>query len=171
MDDVCLRTRITDRAKSTTIFQPCHGYAEPVRRYLVRHVCGAHWWTRAYTVRKHWPSGFYRRVLFWYMLLNVHRMLPSSRLYMGQHRTLQVCYAILGMAISERVSAGKGLANPTALLLSSLMMLRYVRLERGLSRLIRCRCRHMNLNEHAARIERATLDVSGSRQAGSGNVD
>ncbi|EKM59879.1 uncharacterized protein PHACADRAFT_170477 [Phanerochaete carnosa HHB-10118-sp] len=36
--------------------------------------------------------------------------------------------------------AGKGLANPTALLLSSLMMLR-----------------HMNLNEYADRIEKATL--------------
>ncbi|KAG6327942.1 hypothetical protein ID866_11147 [Astraeus odoratus] len=36
----------------------------------------------------------------------------------------------------------KGLANPTALLLSSLMMLR-----------------HMNLNDHAAKIERATLDT------------
>jgi len=36
--------------------------------------------------------------------------------------------------------AGKGLANPTALLLSSLMMLR-----------------HMNLNEQANRIEKATL--------------
>ncbi|KAF9222019.1 mitochondrial NAD-dependent isocitrate dehydrogenase subunit 2 precursor [Gyrodon lividus] len=40
--------------------------------------------------------------------------------------------------------AGKGLANPTALLLSSLMMLR-----------------HMNLNEYASKIEKATLDVSG----------
>ena len=38
---------------------------------------------------------------------------------------------------------GKGLANPTALLLSSLMMLR-----------------HMNLNDHADRIEKATLAVS-----------
>ncbi|KAH0840131.1 hypothetical protein J3R83DRAFT_1108 [Lanmaoa asiatica] len=38
--------------------------------------------------------------------------------------------------------AGKGLANPTALLLSSLMMLR-----------------HMNLNEHAAKIEKAALDT------------
>ncbi|KIK79732.1 hypothetical protein PAXRUDRAFT_833948 [Paxillus rubicundulus Ve08.2h10] len=38
--------------------------------------------------------------------------------------------------------AGKGLANPTALLLSSLMMLR-----------------HMNLNEYAAKIEKATLDT------------
>lgn len=38
--------------------------------------------------------------------------------------------------------AGKGLANPTALLLSSLMMLR-----------------HMNLNEHADRIEKATLST------------
>jgi len=37
---------------------------------------------------------------------------------------------------------GKGLANPTALLLSSLMMLR-----------------HMNLNEHADKIEKATLSV------------
>jgi len=36
--------------------------------------------------------------------------------------------------------AGKGLANPTALLLSSLMMLR-----------------HMKLNDHADRIERAAL--------------
>jgi hypothetical protein len=40
------------------------------------------------------------------------------------------------------VSLGKGLANPTALLLSSLMMLR-----------------HMNLNEHADRIGKATLSV------------
>jgi len=38
--------------------------------------------------------------------------------------------------------AGKGLANPTALLLSSLMMLR-----------------HMGLNEYAARIENATLST------------
>lgn len=62
------------------------------------------------------------------MVLNAYRMLPSLRLSTAQPRTLQVCYAILGMAISERaVSIGKGLANPTALLLSSLMMLRYVR--------------------------------------------
>ena len=40
------------------------------------------------------------------------------------------------------VWSGKGLANPTALLLSSLMMLR-----------------HMNLNEYANRIEKATLTV------------
>lgn len=39
--------------------------------------------------------------------------------------------------------AGKGLANPTALLLSSLMMLR-----------------HMNLYDYADRIEKATLGVS-----------
>ncbi|KAG6890567.1 NAD-dependent isocitrate dehydrogenase [Termitomyces sp. T32_za158] len=38
--------------------------------------------------------------------------------------------------------AGKGLANPTALLLSSLMMLR-----------------HMNLYEHAAKIEKAALNT------------
>ncbi|KAK7757889.1 NAD-dependent isocitrate dehydrogenase [Diatrype stigma] len=38
--------------------------------------------------------------------------------------------------------AGKGLANPTALLLSSLMMLR-----------------HMNLNEYANKIEKATFDT------------
>ncbi|VDB85401.1 unnamed protein product [Peniophora sp. CBMAI 1063] len=38
--------------------------------------------------------------------------------------------------------AGKGLANPTALLLSSMMMLR-----------------HMNLNEHAAKIESAILST------------
>ncbi|EPX71555.1 isocitrate dehydrogenase subunit 2 [Schizosaccharomyces octosporus yFS286] len=38
--------------------------------------------------------------------------------------------------------AGKGLANPTALLLSSIMMLR-----------------HMNLNEHAAKIETAIFDT------------
>lgn len=38
--------------------------------------------------------------------------------------------------------AGKDLANPTALLLSAVMMLRY-----------------MGLNEHAARIERACFDT------------
>lgn len=38
---------------------------------------------------------------------------------------------------------GKGLANPTALLLSSLMMLR-----------------HMGLTEHATKIEKAALSVS-----------
>lgn len=38
--------------------------------------------------------------------------------------------------------AGKALANPTALLLSSIMMLR-----------------HMGLNEHASRIEKATFDT------------
>ncbi|GMF69656.1 unnamed protein product [Aspergillus oryzae] len=38
--------------------------------------------------------------------------------------------------------AGKGLANPTALLLSSIMMLQ-----------------HMNLGEHAARIQKATFDT------------
>lgn len=41
--------------------------------------------------------------------------------------------------------AGKGLANPTALLLSSVMMLR-----------------HMGLTEHAARIEKAALDTLAS---------
>ena len=40
------------------------------------------------------------------------------------------------------VGVGKGLANPTALLLSSLMMLR-----------------HMNLNGYADKIEKATLTV------------
>lgn len=39
--------------------------------------------------------------------------------------------------------SGKGIANPTALLLSSLMMLR-----------------HMNLDAHAQRIEKAALGVS-----------
>ncbi|KAI4142544.1 MAG: hypothetical protein LQ340_007307 [Diploschistes diacapsis] len=38
--------------------------------------------------------------------------------------------------------AGKGLANPTALLLSSIMMLR-----------------HMGLSDHAARIEKAIFDT------------
>lgn len=38
--------------------------------------------------------------------------------------------------------AGKGLANPTALLLSSIMMLR-----------------HMGLTDHAARIEKAIFDT------------
>ncbi|KAG6328160.1 hypothetical protein ID866_10929, partial [Astraeus odoratus] len=49
----------------------------------------------------------------------------------------------LGLTPSGNIGGvGKGLANPTALLLSSLMMLR-----------------HMNLNDHATKIERATLDT------------
>ncbi|KAH9006826.1 mitochondrial NAD-dependent isocitrate dehydrogenase subunit 2 precursor [Lactarius hatsudake] len=49
--------------------------------------------------------------------------------------------------------AGKGLANPTALLLSSLMMLR-----------------HMNLNEHADKIEKATLTTIAEGKATTGDL-
>ncbi|RSH78084.1 NAD-dependent isocitrate dehydrogenase [Apiotrichum porosum] len=49
--------------------------------------------------------------------------------------------------------AGKGLANPTALLLSSLMMLR-----------------HMGLNEYAARIEKATLSTIAEGKAITGDL-
>jgi hypothetical protein len=60
---------------------------------------------------------------------------------MGLHRILPVCDSrnVPGIA---HVCLGKGLANPTALLLSSLMMLR-----------------HMNLNAYADKIEKATLTV------------
>lgn len=53
---------------------------------------------------------------------------------------------------------GKGLANPTALLLSSLMMLRYVscELHRATSD---DPLSHMNLNEYADKIEKAALTV------------
>lgn len=56
--------------------------------------------------------------------------------------------------------AGKGLANPTALLLSSIMMLRFVNLvmiDLGPTDMI---YRHMNLGEYASRIEKAALTVS-----------
>ncbi|KAG5979235.1 NAD-dependent isocitrate dehydrogenase [Claviceps digitariae] len=49
--------------------------------------------------------------------------------------------------------AGKGLANPTALLLSSIMMLR-----------------HMGLNEHAARIEKAIFDTMAEGKALTGDL-
>ncbi|RYP91418.1 hypothetical protein DL770_002463 [Monosporascus sp. CRB-9-2] len=49
--------------------------------------------------------------------------------------------------------AGKGLANPTALLLSSMMMLR-----------------HMNLNEYADRIERATFETLSEGKALTGDL-
>ena len=49
--------------------------------------------------------------------------------------------------------AGKGLANPTALLLSSIMMLR-----------------HMNLNEYADRIERAIFDTLAEGKALTGDL-
>ncbi|KAF8591513.1 hypothetical protein K439DRAFT_1553245 [Ramaria rubella] len=49
--------------------------------------------------------------------------------------------------------AGKGLANPTALLLSSLMMLR-----------------HMNLYEHAEKIEKATLGTIAEGKAITGDL-
>ena len=49
--------------------------------------------------------------------------------------------------------AGKGLANPTALLLSSMMMLR-----------------HMNLNEYADKIERATFETLSEGKALTGDL-
>ena len=49
--------------------------------------------------------------------------------------------------------AGKGLANPTALLLSSLMMLR-----------------HMNLYEHAEKIEKAALTTIAEGKAITGDL-
>ena len=77
-------------------------------------------------------------------LIRTTRMRPFLRPFTGQRRILPVCIAD-GDVVSELtfVCLGQGLANPTALLLSSLMMLR-----------------HMNLNDHANRIEKATLAVS-----------
>ena len=64
---------------------------------------------------------------------------------MGQRPILPVC-RVEGIASGTDIVIwfwlGKGLANPTALLLSSLMKLR-----------------HMNLNEQANKIEKATLAV------------
>ncbi|KIJ70511.1 hypothetical protein HYDPIDRAFT_122422 [Hydnomerulius pinastri MD-312] len=57
-------------------------------------------------------------------------------------RDASIFEAVHGSAPDIAGMTRKGLANPTALLLSSLMMLR-----------------HMNLNEHAAKIEKATLDT------------
>jgi isocitrate dehydrogenase (NAD+) len=53
--------------------------------------------------------------------------------------------------------AGKGLANPTALLLSSLMMLRWVNTDTSEMLLT---SRHMSLYDYADKIEKATLSVS-----------
>ena len=61
--------------------------------------------------------------------------------------------------------AGKGLANPTALLLSSLMMLRYVLTLHGYvldASFFLLFLRHMNLDSYAAKIEKAALSVSSS---------
>lgn len=57
------------------------------------------------------------------------------------------------------VNAGKGLANPTALLLSSLMMLRCVTQRIVLFLKAHHLFRHMNLNEYANNIEKAALTV------------
>lgn len=66
---------------------------------------------------------------------------------------VKLCYSSLN-------SAGKGLANPTALLLSSLMMLRSVDvvLLNILTQLM-TPIRHMNLYDYASRIEQAALTV------------
>jgi hypothetical protein len=71
-------------------------------------------------------------------------MPPFLRLFMAQRPILPVCRGrgTAFVRLTLFVWSGKGLANPTALLLSSLMMLR-----------------HMNLNEKADRIEKATLAV------------
>jgi isocitrate/isopropylmalate dehydrogenase len=58
------------------------------------------------------------------------------------------------------MSIGKGLANPTALLLSSIMMLRFVRCPNPVDLFNQNRThRHMSLNEYADKIERAALTV------------
>jgi hypothetical protein len=66
--------------------------------------------------------------------------------------------------------AGKGLANPTALLLSSLMMLRYVLSGMSIPGLTPS-TRHMNLYEHAAKIEKAALEVSRFRRPAKGRTN
>jgi len=55
--------------------------------------------------------------------------------------------------------AGKGLANPTALLLSSLMMLRYMIYCHVQSQDTYSYSRHMNLFDYATKIEKAALTV------------
>jgi isocitrate dehydrogenase (NAD+) len=75
----------------------------------------------------------------------IFRTPPSSKLFTDLLQILQVSIKWLDYhirVISYRIRLGKGLANPTALLLSSLMMLR-----------------HMNLYEHANKIEKAALSV------------
>lgn len=77
------------------------------------------------------PSGNIGRVCMFYTgkhhVLSLPRMHPFSRLCMAPPPTSQVC-AVCVESRYYRLTAcvGKGLANPTALLLSSLMMLRYV---------------------------------------------
>jgi isocitrate dehydrogenase (NAD+) len=56
--------------------------------------------------------------------------------------------------------ADKGLANPTALLLSSLMMLRYGATCHVQHQNAYWYFRHMNLFDYASKIERAALTVS-----------
>ena len=60
----------------------------------------------------------------------------------------------------ELILTGKGLANPTALLLSSLMMLRYILFNAAvvICKYI-CSFRHMGMYEYADKIEKAALTV------------
>lgn len=82
--------------------------------------------------------------------------------FMAQHRISPVfqldCFVKL--CYSSLNSAGKGLANPTALLLSSLMMLRSVHAVLfNISTQLIMPIRHMKLYDHANRIEKAALTV------------
>jgi len=111
------------------------------------------------------PSGNIGRVSFlasWRQLSakSCRRMLRSSRLSTARPLTSQASSFSRRFRRGDADShIGKGLANPTALLLSSLMMLRYVKTTaRGDGYVMFCR--HMNLNSYADLIEKAALEVS-----------
>ena len=96
-------------------------------------------------------------------LILFYRMPRFSKLFMARHRISQVFNLnyFVKLCYSSLNSAGKGLANPTALLLSSLMMLRSVHAVLfNISTQLIMPIRHMKLYDHANRIERAALTVS-----------
>jgi hypothetical protein len=80
---------------------------------------------------------------------------------MVQPPTLLVSIIIVLLCLDGMtILSGKGLANPTALLLSSLMMLRWIVLAWGCNlNSSAVYFRHMNLNPYADKIEKAALTV------------
>ncbi len=170
LDRVCLKASIMDRWRLHTnsvldcdkpcpVLWSCHGYAQLVWRYPVRYVCRIDWWSGFDTFRKYWQGKIIRSFsidVAQTTFAGCFDIWGCSRFCTRYCRWVYI--TIVSPLQLPTFYSGKGLANPTALLLSSLMMLRYV-LQLRVCTSPQTLFRHMNLNDYADKIEKAALTV------------
>ena len=123
----------------------CAGHAQPLWGHSEWLVCWFGWGAWPYTIRQHW--GGWSCHLWGSELCTALLALPS--LY--THVSVPSCVVLWTVTQVHGTApdiAGQDKANPTALLLSAVMMLR-----------------HMGYEEHATRVETAVLQTIRERQA------